>query len=198
MQHEQEQRGGREQRQQQRRQEGDAMPWPALQTTQTTYQLITQGERPWNALGDFLNYGFGYATDHRAELAREPIQEPTEVTADLHRWVAFCTASVEYLCERYSIPCPEWVLQPTYNLSEPWFTGLGADKPQIQARLRQETPHPSPGATSSAANACLPISTSWLSALAAFHPSCHLHHPSTPERDRARLAQSESLIQGHS
>lgn len=121
---------------------GDAMSWPALQTMQTTYQLIAQGERPWNALGDFLNYWFGYATDRRAELAREPIQEPTEVTADLHRWAAFCAASVEYLCERYSIPCQEWVLQPTYNLSEPWFTGLGADKPQIQARLRQETPAP--------------------------------------------------------
>ena len=23
-----------------------------------------------------------------------------EVTADLHRWAAFCAASVEYLCER--------------------------------------------------------------------------------------------------
>ena len=163
------------------------MSWPALQTMQTTCQLITQRERSWNALGDFLNYWFGYATDRRAELAREPIQEPTEVTADLHRWAAFCAASVEYLCERYSIPCPEWVLQPAYNLSEPWFTGLGADRPQIQVRLRQETPAPFARRNifSAAATACLPISTIWLSALAAFHPSCHLHHPSTPERDRA-------------
>ena len=121
---------------------GDAMPWPELQTMQTTYQLIVQGERPWNALGDFLNYWFGYATDRRAELVREPIQEPAEVTADLHQWAAFCAASVEYLCERYNIPCPAWVLQPAYTLSDPWFTGLGADKPQIQARLKQETPAP--------------------------------------------------------
>ena len=119
---------------------GDAMAWPELQTMRTTYQLIVQGERPWNALGDFLNYWFGYATNRRAELVAEPIQEPTEVTSDLHRWAAFCAASVEYLCGRYSVPCPDWVLQPTYSLSDPWFTGLGAHKPQIQARLIQETP----------------------------------------------------------
>ena len=65
---------------------GDTMSWPELQTMQTTYQLITQGERPWNALGDFLNYWFGYAADRRAELVREPIQEPVEASADLHRW----------------------------------------------------------------------------------------------------------------
>ena len=124
---------------------GDAMAWPELQTMRTTYQLIVQGERPWNALGDFLNYWFGYATDRRAELVTEPIQEPTEVTSDLHRWAAFCAASVEYLCERYSVPCPDWVLQPTYTLSDPWFTGLGAHKPQIQARLIQETPAPFAG-----------------------------------------------------
>jgi len=121
---------------------GDVMSWPELQTMQTTYQLIAQGERPWNALGDFLNYWFGYATNQRAELVREPIQEPAELTAELHQWAAFCAASVEYLCERYNIPCPAWVLQPTYTLSDPWFIGLGADKPQIQARLRQETPAP--------------------------------------------------------
>ena len=121
---------------------GDTMSWPELQTMQTTYQLITQGERPWNALGDFLNYWFGYATDRRAELVREPIQEPEEVTADLHRWAVFCAASVEYLCERYGLPCPAWALMSTYTLTDPWFTGLGAEKPQIQARLRRETPTP--------------------------------------------------------
>jgi hypothetical protein len=121
---------------------GDAMTWPELQTMQTTYQLIVQGERPWNALGDFLNYWFGYATDRRAELVREPIQEPAEVTADLHRWAAFCAASVEYLCGHYSIPCPVWAFQPTYTLFDPWFTGMGADRPRIQARLMQETPAP--------------------------------------------------------
>jgi len=121
---------------------GDAMSWPELQTMKTTYQLIVQGERPWNALGNFLNYWFGYAPDQRAELVREPIQEPVEVTHNLHQWAAFCAASVEYLCGRYNIPCPAWVLQPTYVLPEPWYTGLGADKPQIQARLRQETPAP--------------------------------------------------------
>jgi hypothetical protein len=52
----------------------------------------------------FLNYSFGYAPDQRAELVKEPIQEPAEVTHNLHQWAAFCAASVKYLCERYSIP----------------------------------------------------------------------------------------------
>ena len=106
-------------------------------------QIDTRRRGQWKAaLGDFLNYWFGFATDQRAELVKEPIQEPAEVTPDLHQWAAFCAASVDYLCERYSIPCLAWVLQPTYTLSDPWFTGLGADKPQIQARLMQETPVP--------------------------------------------------------
>ena len=71
---------------------------------------------------------------------REPIQEPVEVSSDLHRWAAFCAASVECLCERYGIPCPAWVFLSTYTLTDPWFTGLGAERPQVQARLRQETP----------------------------------------------------------
>src|SRR5215468_4618446 len=109
------------------------MSWPELQTMHTTYQLIAQGERPWNALGDFLNYWSGYATDRRAELVREPIQEQAEVTADLHWWAAFCAASVKYLCERYVLPCPAWALKSTYTLTDPWFTGLGAERPRIQA-----------------------------------------------------------------
>ncbi len=95
---------------------------------------------PWVIF--FLNYWFGYATDRRAELVREPIQEPPEVTSDLQRWAAFWAASVEYLCGSYSTPCPTWVFHPMYTLSDPWFTGLGAHKPQIQARLIQETPPP--------------------------------------------------------
>jgi len=117
--------------------------WPELQTMRMTYQQITKGERPWNALGDFLNYWFGYAPDRREELVQDPIQEPEDVTAELHQWAVFCAASVEYLCQRSGLPCPDWVTAPNYNrLSEPWFTGLGAHKPQVQARLLKETPEP--------------------------------------------------------
>ncbi len=115
--------------------------WPELQTMRMTYQQIAHGERPWNALGDFLNYGFGYAPDRREELVQDPIQEPEGAAPDLHRWAVFCAAAVEFLCQRSGLPCPEWVTAPTYTrLSEPWFTGLGAHKQEVQARLLQETP----------------------------------------------------------
>jgi hypothetical protein len=52
--------------------------WPELQTMRMTYQQISMGERPWNALGDFLNYWFGYATDRRGELVQDPIREPED------------------------------------------------------------------------------------------------------------------------
>jgi hypothetical protein len=116
--------------------------WADLQTIQMTYQQIVQGERPWTALGDFLNYWYAYASDRRAELVKDPIQKPVDVTPDLHRWAAFCAASVEYLCQKDDIACPQWIYDPNYTLSESWFTGLGASKPQIQEWLKQETPEP--------------------------------------------------------
>jgi hypothetical protein len=106
------------------------------------FEHIKEGERPWTALGDFLNYWFAYASERREDLVRDPIQEPTQVTLDLHRWAVFCAATVEYLCQQYHIPCPDWVDNPIYVLAEPWFEGLGASKPQVQARLKQETPEP--------------------------------------------------------
>ncbi len=86
--------------------------WPELQTMRMTYQQITKGERPWNALGDFLNYWFGYAPDRREELVKDPIQEPEGPALDLHQWAVFCAASVEYLCQRSGLPCPDWVTAP--------------------------------------------------------------------------------------
>ncbi|HET8845415.1 MAG TPA: hypothetical protein VFN35_28340, partial [Ktedonobacteraceae bacterium] len=92
-------------------------------------------------LGDFLNYWYGYATDRRMELVREAIQVPENVTPELFQWAVFCAASVEYLCRKYGIVCPEWV--ESYSaLPEPWFKGLGASKPHVQDRLRGETPEP--------------------------------------------------------
>lgn len=113
--------------------------WAELQTMNMTSQEIFQGERPWTALGDFLNYWFCYAIDRRADLIEEPVEEPENVTTEHHQWAVFCAAAVEYLCAQYGIPCPEWV-QRFAALPEPYFTGLGSSKPHIQARLRQEAP----------------------------------------------------------
>lgn len=113
--------------------------WAELQSIHDTYAQIVQGERPWTALGDFLNYWYSYATARRKALIQEPLKQPDDMTPELRQWAAFCAASVEYLCERDHIPCPEWVNDPAYSLTEAWFTGLGASKPHVQARLLEES-----------------------------------------------------------
>src|SRR5438874_359952 len=91
------------------------------QTMTWAYDKICTGGRPWTALGNFMNAWYGYATDKRESLIKEPIRNPEEETIHLKHWAAFCAASVEFLCERYYIPCPSWVHDPRYNLAEPWY-----------------------------------------------------------------------------
>ena len=117
--------------------------WPELYTIQHAYQDITEGIRPWNALGDFMNYFFGYTPERREELVQAPIQQPEHPSPEQHRWAVFCAAAVEYLCSTYAIVCPSWVHDAAYGpLPAPWFEALGAEKPQVQTRLRQDTPEP--------------------------------------------------------
>jgi hypothetical protein len=113
-----------------------------LQTMQMSYREICMGEDPWIPLGNFMNDYFGNAPELRAELVRDPIQEPENVTAEQHRWAVFCAASVEYLCQKYEIPCPDWVFAPAWTLAEPWYYSLGADKPHVRERLTRQTPEP--------------------------------------------------------
>jgi len=117
-------------------------PVDQLQTIALTFQEICQGEEPWVALGNFMNDWFDYAKDRQAELVAEPIALPTSPDNQLVRWAAFCAASVEYLCERYGIPCPSWVQHPVYHLPEPWFDALSPQKPQVRERLLHQTPEP--------------------------------------------------------
>ena len=113
-----------------------------LQTIAVTYAEICQGEKPWIALGNFMNDFFGNFPDRREELVKDPIQESSEASPELHRWAVFCAASVEWLCERYGIPCPSWVHNPIYTLSQAWFYSPGAHKPEVRDRLIQRTPEP--------------------------------------------------------
>ena len=92
-----------------------------LQTMSKAFSEICQGERPWTALGNFMNAWYGYAKDIRDELVSEPLTRPAKVTEHTHRWGAFYAASVEFLCERYAVPCPMWVHDPWYTLTEPWY-----------------------------------------------------------------------------
>ena len=113
-----------------------------LQTISVTYEEICQGETPWIALGNFMNDWFDYARDRRSELVAAPIILPENATAEELRWATFCVASVEWLCERYNVPCPLWVRNPTFRLTEPWFDSPGADRLEMRQRLIRQTPEP--------------------------------------------------------
>ena len=110
-----------------------------LQTMAIAYQEICEDNDPWVALGMFSHDFFGNFVHLRNELVRDPICEPSDATDEQHRWAVFCAASVEYLCYRYGVPCPVWV-HDYPPLASPWYKGLGAHKPHVQQRLREETP----------------------------------------------------------
>jgi hypothetical protein len=114
-----------------------------LQTMARAYEEICTGEEPWVALGNFINEWFMYAIDRRAELVAEaPVERPNP-TPEEHRWACFIAASVEYLCQEYAVPCPNWVHEHPdhYRLKEPWY-----DTPylndEIRIWLEETTPEP--------------------------------------------------------
>jgi hypothetical protein len=113
-----------------------------LQTMALTYAEICQGETPWVALGNFMNDWFDDAKDRREQLVAEPIMLPSQPDREMIRWAAFCAASVEWLCERYSVPCPSWVSDPAYTLAQPWFDDPNADRPYVREWLLHDTPEP--------------------------------------------------------
>ncbi len=85
---------------------------------------------------------FGCFSHLRPELVGESIEVPENCSPEQFQWAVFCAASVEYLCKKYDIPCPEWALNPRYSLEDPWYYALGADLPRVQEKLRQATPEP--------------------------------------------------------
>ncbi len=92
-----------------------------VQTMARAYQQICAGEEPWTALGNFTNAWYDYAKDIRAALVSEPLVKPEHDSEHNRHWAAFCAASVEFLCGRYGVLCPEWVQEPDYILSTPWY-----------------------------------------------------------------------------
>ena len=85
------------------------------------YQQICAGEDPWTALGNFSNAWYDYGKDIRAALVSEPLLKPDQDTEHIRHWGAFCAASVEFLCDRYRILCPQWVQKADFTLSTPWY-----------------------------------------------------------------------------
>jgi hypothetical protein len=113
-----------------------------IHTMAWAYNEICAGEDPWTALGNFTNAWYGYGTHIRAELVSEPLVKPEQETEYTHRWGAFCAASVEFLCERYGIACPDWVHNHYYTLETPWWYTLHPDNPSEQKSVQKTTPTP--------------------------------------------------------
>jgi hypothetical protein len=111
-----------------------------FQTIAEAYRQMCKGQEPWIALGNFRNAWYGHAKDRRVELVSEPLGKPAQDTEFANRWGAFCAATVEFLCERYAILCPQWVHEPGYTLETPWWHTERADDPKILKRLIQTTP----------------------------------------------------------
>src|SRR6185312_6961563 len=107
-----------------------------IQTMRIAFQEICEGQGPWIALGNFLNYWFEDAKDRRYDLVVEPLQE-APANEEYQRWAAYCAASVEHLCHKYHVSCPLWVHDPKYVLALPWY-----DIPQKRVRdwLIKSTP----------------------------------------------------------
>src|SRR5260370_15840546 len=93
-----------------------------LQTMRLSFEEICQGEDPWIPLGNFMHSWYGGHPEHRTKMVVDPLPDPTTYPPEMHTWAAFCTASTEWFCTTYEIACPDWVHNPLYILSEPWFT----------------------------------------------------------------------------
>lgn len=103
------------------------------QTMRLSFEQICQGERPWTALGNFMNDWYAYHLDERERLICDPL--PEQYPEEFHRWAAFCAASVRWFCSTYEIPCPSWVNNPQYVLSDPWYM----DSPSSLWQYERET-----------------------------------------------------------
>jgi hypothetical protein len=111
-----------------------------IQTMAQVYSDICAGEDPWTALGNFTNAWYGYAKHMRPDLVSEPLTRPAQGTEYTRHWAAFCAASVEFLCERYHIPCPDWVHNPTYTLETLWwYTSEPPDDPSKREKLAKNS-----------------------------------------------------------
>lgn len=111
-----------------------------LQTFRRSYAQILRGDDPWLPLGNMMHQFFGAYQAYRAELVADPIEVPADASSEDFRWAVFCAASVEYLCQKYNLPCPSWALDERYVLTEPWYYDLAGDLPEVQEDLRETTP----------------------------------------------------------
>ncbi len=105
-----------------------------LHTISVAFQEICDGEDPWVALGNFLNYWWDYVNERRYDLVIDPLPESP---LEYQRWAAYCASSVEHLRHKYGEFCPPWVHDPKYILSEPWYYH---PKEKVRSWLVNSTP----------------------------------------------------------
>src|SRR5258708_23266847 len=94
-------------------------PWQT-QTMHLAFKEICEGEQPWIALGNFMNYWFCYAKDRREAVAVEPSQEGLAGTY-VPRCGAFCAALIALPSQEYNNPVPQRAQLSNYNLPDPIY-----------------------------------------------------------------------------
>jgi hypothetical protein len=116
--------------------------WYTPHTMRTAYGEIAGDEPeeyPWVPLGNFSNDFFG-EPELREHLIKDPIIEPDNATAEAHQWAVFCAASVEYLCQKYDLMCPQWVHDPQFSrIENPWYMTFSLPGEHTKQYLRETT-----------------------------------------------------------
>lgn len=111
-----------------------------IQTLAMAYDELASGKEGFRvAVGNFMNAFFLYAVESRQHLIDDPIQIPENPTREQRSWAAFCAGAAEYLASRYDLQCPAWVHNPTFCLSEPWYTVPNANL-AMRKHLQKTTP----------------------------------------------------------
>ena len=92
-----------------------------LSTLRQTFEAIQTGERPWIAIGSFLDDWRRAAAAQRPLLLADPIE--ISVGDPLRRWAALLAAIAEWLCHSATpqLASPSWTLDPALTLPQPWF-----------------------------------------------------------------------------
>lgn len=111
-----------------------------MQTMADAYRDIEEGHQFWWAMGVFMHDWFGNHRTRREQLVKDPIVIMGPPTLEMWRTACFAAASVLYLCRNAKMETPEWAKDEQYILDEPWYMGIGAERPEQRARLRVESP----------------------------------------------------------